>query len=82
MKKLILAAATLALMSGAAMANEVNGVVAKFNPQVRVVTLTNGDSYTIPRDVAVPQLKPGEKVSIMAQDDGYDVSAVVAGSMM
>lgn len=83
MRKLILAAAALTLMSGAALATEVDGVVAKFNPAVRVITLKNGDSYTIPRDVAIPpQLAPGQKVAISEHDNGTKIDSVLVGSYM
>lgn len=83
MKKLILAAAALTLMSGAALATEIDGVVAKFNPAVRVITLTNGESYTIPRDVAIPpQLAPGKRVAIDEHDNGAKIESVLVRSYM
>lgn len=83
MRTLILAAATIAAMSSAAMATEVNGVVAKYNPQVRVITLTDGQSYTIPMDVAIPpQLVPGQKVAIDQHDNGAKIDSVLVGAMM
>ncbi len=81
MRKLILAASALTLMSGAALATEVDGTVAKFNPAVRVITLTNGESFTIPRDVAIPpQLAPGKRVAIDQHDNGAKIEAVMVGA--
>ncbi|MCX8567921.1 MULTISPECIES: DUF1344 domain-containing protein [Hyphomicrobiales] len=77
MKKLILAASALALMSGAALASSTDGTVAKYNSDVRVITLDNGQSYTIPRDVAVPSIQNGEKVSIQLNSDGDRVTGVL-----
>ena len=81
MTKLVLATAALALMSGAALATEVDGVVAKFTPAVRDITLTNGESYTIPREVAIPpQLAPGKRVAIDERDNGAKIDSVLVGS--
>lgn len=52
-------------------------VVAKYNHDVRVITLENGRSYTVPRDVALPPLEAGEKVSIILNDEGDRVTAVL-----
>ncbi len=81
MRKLILAASALAFMSGAALATEVDGTVAKFNPAVRVITLTSGESFTIPRDVAIPpQLAAGKRVAIDQRDNGAKIESVTVGS--
>lgn len=77
MKTLVLAAASLAFMSGAALASSSNGMIAKFNPYTRVVTLESGKSFTIPRDVALPALQVGEKVSIQLNDEGDKVTSVL-----
>lgn len=72
MKKLILAVSAVAFMSGAALASGSEGVVAKFNPDVRVITLDNGRSYTIPRHIGLPQVQVGDKVSINTKSDDAD----------
>ncbi|MEJ6783279.1 hypothetical protein [Aminobacter sp. Piv2-1] len=77
MKKIILAASALALMSGAALASSADGVVGNYNADVRVITLEGGKSFTIPRDVAVPSIQAGEKVSIDLNDEGDRVTAVL-----
>ncbi|AMS44674.1 DUF1344 domain-containing protein (plasmid) [Aminobacter sp. NyZ550] len=77
MKKIILAAASLALMSGAALASSNNGVVMKFSPASRVITLDNGHSFTVPRDVGLPNIQIGEKVSIGLNDEGDKVTSVL-----
>ncbi|MCX8567920.1 MULTISPECIES: DUF1344 domain-containing protein [Hyphomicrobiales] len=83
MRKFVLAAAALALMSGAAMASEVDGVVAKFNPHTRVITLKDGESYTIPMDVAIPtNIAAGKKVAISEHDNGAKIDYVLVGHAM
>lgn len=77
MKKLLLAVASLAFMSGAALASSNNGVVMKFSPASRVITLENGHSFTIPRDVGLPNVQVGEKVSIETNDEGDKVTSVL-----
>ena len=77
MKKIILAASAFALMSGAAFAASADGIVAKYNSDVRVITLDNGQSYTIPRDVAVPSISTGEKVTILLNGEGDRVTTVL-----
>lgn len=77
MKKIIIAASALAFMSGAAFANSADGVVSKYNADVRVITLENGKSFTVPRDVALPQLQVGEKVSIQLNGERDKVTGVL-----
>ncbi|WP_269931745.1 hypothetical protein [Aminobacter sp. HY435] len=77
MKTFVLAAASLAFMSGAALASSSNGMIAMFNPSARVITLENGKSFTIPRDVALPPLQVGERVSIQLNDEGDKVTSVL-----
>lgn len=77
MKKLILAASAVTLMSGASFASSGDGVIKNFNADTRVITLDNGTSYTIPRDVALPPLQNGEKVSIQLNDEGDRVTGVL-----
>lgn len=77
MKKIILAVSALAIMSGSALAASADGVVGKFNADTRVITLESGKSYTIPRDVAMPSIQVGEKVSLVMNDEGDRVTAVL-----
>ncbi|MGF7005862.1 DUF1344 domain-containing protein [Aminobacter sp. BE322] len=77
MKKIIIAASAVALMSGAAFASSADGVVGKYNADVRVITLEGGKSFTVPRDVAVPSIQSGEKVSIQLNDEGDRVTGVL-----
>ncbi|WP_269930226.1 DUF1344 domain-containing protein [Aminobacter sp. HY435] len=77
MNKLILAASALVIMSGAAMAASSNGVVSTFNDNTRVITLESGKSFTVPRDVALPTIQAGEQVSIILNDEGDRVTAVL-----
>ncbi|MEO5325786.1 DUF1344 domain-containing protein [Mesorhizobium sp. CC13] len=70
MRKLIIALGTLALMSGAALAATVDGVVREYIKETKVITLEDGNSYTVPPDVAVPaEIAAGMKVSITLDDD-------------
>lgn len=77
MKKIILAASAFAMMSGAAFASSASGVVATYNEGARVITLESGQSYTVPRDVAIPAIQAGEKVSIQLNGEGDKVNAVL-----
>lgn len=77
MNKLILAASAIALMSGAAFASSSNGVIKNINADTRVITLESGKSYTIPRDVALPALQNGDKVSIQLNDEGDRVTGIL-----
>ncbi|AWC24460.1 DUF1344 domain-containing protein [Aminobacter sp. P9b] len=77
MNKLILAASAFALMTGAALASSSDGVVAKINADARVITLESGQSYTVPRDVALPAIQAGEKISIQLNDEGDRVQSVL-----
>ncbi|GAA4116581.1 DUF1344 domain-containing protein [Aminobacter aganoensis] len=77
MKTLVLAAASLAMMSGVALASSQNGMIAKFNSSARVITLESGKSFTIPRDVALPPVQVGEQVSIQLNDEGDKVTTVL-----
>jgi len=77
MKKIIIAASALAIMSGTALASSADGVIAKYNADVRVITLESGKSFTVPRDVALPQLQVGEKVSIQLNGERDRVTGVL-----
>lgn len=77
MKKIILTASAIAMMSGVAFASSANGVVATYNEGARVITLESGQSYTVPRDVAIPAIQTGEKVSIQLNGEGDKVNAVL-----
>lgn len=77
MKKIVLAATAVALMSASAFASSRDGVIKTFDAHTRVITLENGQSYTVPRDVAIPTLQNGEKVSIQLNDEGDRVTGVL-----
>lgn len=80
MRRLVLAVSALALMSSAALARDVQGVVKHFNSATRTITLQDGRTYTVPRHVAVPRMRAGEKVSIMFNGEGDQIRNVFAGS--
>lgn len=77
MKKIILAASAISIMTGAAFASSSSGVVGNVNPDTRVITLESGKSFTIPRDVALPVIQAGDTVSIHLNDEGDKVRAVL-----
>lgn len=77
MKTIILIATPLVFLAGAAFASSPNGVVARYNHDVRVITLENGKSYTVPHHVALPPLQAGETVSVILNDEGDRVTAVL-----
>ncbi len=77
MKKIIIAASALAFMSGAAFASSNNGIIKHYDATARVITLESGKSYTIPRDVALPPLQVGEKVSIQLNGERDKVTSVL-----
>ena len=83
MKKLILALAAATLMSGAALATDVNGVVKEFNKDTGVLLLEDGTSYTIPKEVAVaPEVAVGAKVTVTVDDtDATKVTGVMISAM-
>lgn len=84
MRKLIIALGTVALMSGAAWAASVDGVVKEFNKDTRVITMEDGKSYTVPADIALPaDLAAGKKITVtVADDDATKVTAITVGSAM
>lgn len=71
------------LMSGAAWAATVDGVVKEFNKDTRVIMLEDGKSYTVPADVALPaDLAAGKKITItVGDDDATKVTAVTESAM-
>jgi hypothetical protein len=83
MRKLIVALGAAALMSGAAWAASVDGVVKDYIKETKVITLEDGKSFTVPPDVAVPpELVVGAKVSITtAADDATKVTQVTLSPM-
>lgn len=81
MKKIIIAASALVFMSGAALASSNNGVIKNFNADSRVITLESGKSYTIPRDVALPPLQVGEKVSIQLNGERDKVTSILTNPL-
>ena len=77
MKTILLIASPLIFLAGTAFASSLDGVVARYNHDVRVITLESGQSYTVPRDVALPPLQAGEKVSIILNGERDRVTAVL-----
>lgn len=77
MKKLILAASALSIISGAAFASPASGIVGNINTVTRVITLESGKSFTVPHDVALPAIQAGDTVSLQLNDEGDKVQAVL-----
>jgi Protein of unknown function (DUF1344) len=83
MKKVILALAVATLFSGAALAKDMTGVVKEYNKDTGVLTLEDGTSYTIPKEVAVaPEVAAGAKVTVTVDDaDATKVTGVMVSAM-
>lgn len=77
MRKFVLAAAAIVMTSASAFASDAVGVVSRYNPEARVITLQSGQSYTIPRDIALPAIRVGEKVTFTFRHDGGEVTGVL-----
>lgn len=75
MKKLALALATATLLATGAFAAQTNGIVKEYNADTRVITLQDGTSFTIPKDVPIPpEVAVGKSVSI--DTDNNDTTMV------
>lgn len=70
MKRIFLALAAATLLSGTALAEvDTNGVVKSYDPDKRVITLEDGKTFTVELDVAVPELVPGQKITVTVDED-------------
>ena len=76
MKKMIITAASVLAMAGAAFAAEVEGVVTNYDPATKMITLESGESYTVGEGVEVGDLQPGGKVAITYDDGTTNATAV------
>ncbi len=70
MNKLIASLAVLALMTSAAMAATVSGIVKQVDPKTDSITLEDGKTFTLGEAVEGDSLKPGQRITVT-----YDVKA-------
>lgn len=72
MRKLTIAAGAavlLAFSSLAAVSAEVDGSIASVDPTTNTITLTNGNTYTLPAGFDAAALQAGTKVRVIYQPD-------------
>jgi Cu/Ag efflux protein CusF len=65
--------ALLAGVSAAALAEEMQGTVVSYDQSEKMLTLDNGESYTVSDDVADLQLHEGDTVKIMVEEQGGEM---------
>jgi hypothetical protein len=70
MKRLIIAVATVALMTGAAFAASDTGTIKQINPNSDAITLDDGMTFTLAEGTEAESLKIGQKVIVT-----YDMKA-------
>jgi len=70
MKQLIIAVATLALMTGAAFAASDTGTIKQINPNSDAITMDDGKTFILAEGTEAESLKIGQKVSVT-----YDMKA-------
>ena len=63
------AALFLAASSLATLAAEVDGAIASVDPGTNTITLTDGNTYTLPAGVSAAALQAGTKVRVIYQQD-------------
>ena len=64
MKRLIIAAATITLMTGPVSAASDNGTIVHIDPNSDAITLDDGKTFTLAEGTEAESLKVGEKVSV------------------
>jgi Cu/Ag efflux protein CusF len=68
MNRIVVSAAALLSLMGAASAAEVEGTVQTVDPTTRMVTLDTGESFTAPEDATLDDIAPGDKVKVTLDD--------------
>jgi Cu/Ag efflux protein CusF len=68
MNRIVVSAAALLALMGAAHAAEVEGVVQTVDPATRMVTLESGESFTAPEDATLDDIAPGDRIKVMLDD--------------
>lgn len=76
MKKLIIAAATIAAFSTAAFAGQMEGKVQAVDEATRTIMLEDGSSYVAADGVAIEELAAGDAV-VVTYDDGTNNATAV-----
>ena len=76
MKKLIIAAATIAAFSTAAFAGQMEGKVQSVDTSSRMIMLEDGSSYVAADGVAIEELAEGDSV-VVTYDDGTNNATAV-----
>ncbi|MBC7281343.1 DUF1344 domain-containing protein [Hoeflea sp.] len=76
MKTMILAAASVLAMAGAAFAAEVEGVVTSYDPATRMIVLESGETFSLADGVELDGLVPGGKVVITYDDGTTDATEI------
>jgi hypothetical protein len=72
MRKSIIAAGAAVLLiaaSSVALAAEVDGSIASVDPTTNTITLTDGNTYTLPAGIAASALQAGTRVRVIYQQD-------------
>lgn len=64
MKRLIIAATTLTLMTGVAFAATDTGVIKQIDPKSDAITLDDGKTFTLAEGTEAESLKVGQKVAV------------------
>ena len=64
MKRLMIAAAAVALMSGAAFAATDSGTIGQVDPHGDAITLNDGKTFTLAEGTEAESLKVGQKVNV------------------
>ncbi len=64
MKRLIIAATTLTLLTGAAFAATASGVIKQVDPKSDAITLQDGKTFTLGEGTEAESLKVGQKVTV------------------
>ena len=82
MKKFLVAAAAaglLAVSSMAALADQASGAITTVDASAMTVTLADGNTYQLPKDVDAASLKVGDKITVefTKQSDGSMVATTV-----
>lgn len=76
MKKIILIAASVLGLAGAAHAAEVEGVVTNYDPATKMIVLESGEAFHVADGVQLDALQPGGKVVVTYNDGTTDATAV------
>lgn len=76
MHKTLIQAAAAMLLSGAAIAGEVEGVVTSYDPATRMIVLESGEAFRLADGIDLDGLEPGGKVVVTYDDGTTDATSV------